>query len=282
MHIASHHLSQADFINNYLSTSTPVFFNGPDTPVSPLGFDKIVDNLGQQRVPLYDSLFNLIKISTLEKYYNQYFNVNYKQESVPYLRWFTRQSTDKFPWSDTAFDLLVAEFWECPQWVPDSGYTFPEYQSPIDVGRSPFPAKGLFACPTGGMTSWHIDPWGSDAVLFQLIGKKRILIYPQDTAPPPDPEGLSSVLNFPSALPEGWQLDPLVDIVLSAGDAVFIPQNHPHSAVALTDSLSITWNFVHQSADLNFRSFRPSTQNDKRIIRYFTGPNAPTPSSLSK
>jgi hypothetical protein len=55
--------------------------------------------------------------------------------------------------------------------------------------------------------------------------------------------------------PRWRQARPELDEVLEPGDAIFIPAGWYHTAVALTDSVSITWNFVHEIHERRFTSY---------------------------
>jgi hypothetical protein len=51
---------------------------------------------------------------------------------------------------------------------------------------------------------------------------------------------------------------------------VFIPSGWYHSAVALTDSVSITWNFVHRTHEARFaRYLNSSASEDDPTVSYF-------------
>jgi ribosomal protein L16 Arg81 hydroxylase len=62
---------------------------------------------------------------------------------------------------------------------------------------------------------------------------------------------------------------PAFDEVLHPGDAVYIPAGWLHCAVALETSVSITWNFVHESHREPFDAFMRSGGEDDQVIRYF-------------
>jgi hypothetical protein len=243
----------AEFLRDHLTPGVPLVVHGglSDWPVPP-PWDSafLVDAVGDLRVPLYDTLFTLVGLTTFSDYCERYLATDV-DEPGPYLRWFASYSDRRLPWSDEAFAAL-SRSWHAPRWLPQSGFVFP------DLGADPvvdsFPAKALFFCGRGGMTSWHVDPWHSDAYLCQTLGTKRVVIYAPGTRAPADRDGLRSVIDEPpGTLPPGWPADPLVDVVLRPGDSVFIPQDHPHAVVATTASMSISWNFVHAARQQAFR-----------------------------
>jgi hypothetical protein len=140
----------------------------------------------------------------------------------------------------------LAGAWKTPGWLPSSGYVFPYVPGIANVVRDPFPGKGLFVCGRGGRTRPHADPWLSDACLCQATGEKRMIMSP----PGPDDE-------------------PRFDEILRPGDAAFIPAGWRHTVVALSDSVSITWNFVHQVHRDRFELYLDSGGVNDPAVRYF-------------
>jgi hypothetical protein len=267
-----------EFLDQHLVPGSPLVVTGGlsnwrDAP--PWSFESLVEKVGAQRVPLYDSLFSLVGISTFRDYYDRFLGSTEESEP-PYLRWFARQSDERLPWSDDAFEAVGAS-WHMPEWLPTDGYVFPVLPGPTDVTRQPFPAKGIFICGRNGMTSWHVDPWHSDAYLCQVIGHKRIVLYPPGTPAPTDGDALRAVIDDPSSLPAGWPAQPVLDVVLAPGDCIYIPQGHPHAAVALYPSLSITWNFVHSSHDEDHLQLLASGHDLEPALAYFSATTAATP-----
>ena len=135
------------------------------------------------------------------------------------------------------------------------------------------PGKGLFICGTGGRTRLHIDPWGTDAVLCQLIGRKRFILYAPDQL---------AALSATGVLPDraiadlaGAEPKPALDQVLEPGDAIFLPGGWAHSAEALADSLSLTWNFVHSSANRRFAEYLRNSGTADPTVAFFMGAVTP-------
>jgi hypothetical protein len=163
-----------------------------------------------------------------------------------------------------------------PSWLPDSGYLFPRTRGTVNAATHAFPAKGLFICGTGGRTRLHVDPWASDACLCQVTGSKRFLMYPpeagallSDRHAVVDPDRPDDT-RFPR-----WRdATPALDEVLRPGDAIFIPSGWYHTAVALTDSVSITWNFVHEVHDRRFTTYLRSGGAADPVVGYFRATGA--------
>lgn len=262
--------TQEEFLRDHLTPGAPLVVRDalgwPAQP--PWAFEDLVDRVGSQRVPLYDNLFTLVGVSTFRDYFDRYLTSD-QHEHPPYLRWFARQSDQRLPWSDGAFEAL-ADKWHAPQWLPEDGYVFPARPGPIDVTRDEFPAKGIFVCGRGSMTSWHVDPWHSDAYLCQVTGTKRIVLFEPGTTAPKDRDELFTVMDRPGKLPPSWPQHPLVDVVLEPGDCIFIPQDHPHAAAALAPSLSLTWNFVHQTHAEKHLDMVANGEVEDPAFRYFT------------
>lgn len=236
----------------------------------PWSLSILARRFGQCRVPLYDTLFSLQGLSTFGGYVAQHTG-----EGVtgvpPYLRWFARQSADRLPWADAAFEDLEGE-WSVPSWLPVSDYILPATMTAVDAARDPFPAKGLFVCGRGGRTRLHVDPWVSDACLCQMTGSKRLIMFPPEAQEMlGDAEGLID-LDAPDErrFPNWRDARPELDEVLQPGDAAFIPAGWLHTAVALEDSVSITWNFVHETASERFDSYLRGGGADDPTVRYFT------------
>jgi hypothetical protein len=244
-------LSADEFVIRFLAPREPVHVRGAEgwawAPEWSLA--ELVRRFGEHRVPLYDSLFALRGLSTFADYVARYTGRSAAGEP-PYLRWYTRQGPQRMPWADAAFAEL-AELWAMPAWLPRSGYLLP--WSGGDATRDPFPAKGLFVCGAGGRTRWHVDPWASDACLCQATGDKRVLVF----APGAD-----------------HSTPPRLDVLLHPGDCLYLPAGWPHSAVALSDSVSITWNFVHEVHREPFERYLRSGGAADPVVRHFSRPGS--------
>lgn len=272
---AVHSLDPARFVAEYLQPGFPVvvrdalagWASAPPWDLAALGA-----RFGGHRVPLYDTLFSLQTVSTLGEYVASYTDRSTPTPGgPPYLRWFTRQSRDRMPWADEAFAQL-ADDWTMPSWLPDSDYVFPRLPGAADPTRDAFPARGLFVCGTGGRTRLHVDPWASDACLCQITGSKRFVMYPPEAAALlSDRTGALVDLEEPDdeRFPRWRSAQPAFEEVVGPGDAIFIPAGWHHAAVALSDSISLTWNFVHRTHERRFAEYLRAGGSTDPIVAYF-------------
>ena len=116
-------LTAAEFLRNHLTTNRPVLVREVSRTwarPAPWDFATLAARYGDRRVPLYDTLFSLRRISTLGEYLIEHVGQPGGSDR-PYLRWFTRQSTEPLPWADEVFADL-APWWSVPGWLPPGGY----------------------------------------------------------------------------------------------------------------------------------------------------------------
>lgn len=225
--------------------------------------DYFLSHFGKEPVQVYDDLFNLQDIYPLEQYVIEYFNQTEKYlEKIPYIRWYTQFHQKSFPWADTVFEQLQAA-WSRPSFLPETHYLLP-FVIPPDIfepNKQPCPAKGLFISAAGAKTRAHTDPWESDGILCQFYGTKLVKLFAQ----PP-----SRTLNgfresyTPNQYDEAFILYP--------GDILYIPAGCKHEVLTLTDSISLTWNFVHITHGQRFLAYcqSPHSDEDNNVLRFFS------------
>lgn len=276
-------LTVDDFVDDYLVADKPVIVTdgmkdwAARTRWTPEFF---AEHYGDTKVQVYNDLFMLIGIRPLKAYFEHFFNQADEPGATKrrpgYVRWYTRlKDEDRVPWSDQVFADLRDD-WSMPYFLPRSGYLLPfcPDNGDIDPNSSPFPARGLFISGKGARTALHKDPWGSDAVLCQIHGRKRFYYYPPDQAPyltsatgqvvdkdNPDPE----------KFPDFHKAEPAYVDELLPGEMVYVPHGWFHQFDSLTDSISLTWNFVHMSTWRAFHRYlsgNPS-QEELNTISYF-------------
>jgi hypothetical protein len=265
-------LDAATFAREHLGPRRPALVRGglaewelpPPWPLSWL-----TERFGGYRAPVYDTLFSLTGVSTFRAYVER-FTGDAVERVPPYLRWFARQGPERLPWADEVFAALEGS-WSQPSWLPDTDYVFPRTTGRVDAASDPFPAKGLFVCGRGGRTRLHADPWHSDACLCQTTGLKRIAMFAPEDAGVLTSDGAVVDLDEPDEqrFPRWREATPVFDEVLEPGDAVYIPAGWYHSAEALSDSCSITWNFVHAEHAESFERFLESGGGDDPAVSWF-------------
>jgi hypothetical protein len=210
------------------------------------------------------------RLARFGDYVSEIMRTGYQGGDVPYMRWFVRQSDEQVVCADDAFAELAGD-WDAPSWLPSTGYVFPGVKGIADPVRDPFPAKGIFICGTGGRTRLHVDPWASDACLCQITGKKRFLMYPPSAEKFLSSAGAAVDLAHPDAerFPEWETVAPSINSILYPGDAIFVPAGWFHTAIALSNSVSITWNFVHEVNVERFHKYLVACVSPDPTIRHF-------------
>jgi hypothetical protein len=242
-------LTREVFISEFLASRRPVIITDAmsDWQLSRFTPESLVRAFGNEEVQIYDDLFSLQRTSTLRRYVKQHVN---KPESAPrsteYVRWYTQLKDVEFVWADAAFARL-RDAWDMPYFFPDSSMVVPPSAGVLNPAEARFPYKGLFVSGRGARTRLHRDPWNSDALLCQLYGKKVITIYGADQT-----ERLTSGHDFvdPGApdeqrFPTFSKAKAAYRVTLEPGEIILFPGGSFHDVTSLTDSVSITWNFLH-------------------------------------
>jgi hypothetical protein len=264
-----------EFIDTYLAENKPLIARGslqswPLPP--PWDLDLLAQEFGDYHVPVFDTLFEMQRVVRFGKYAAEITSARPGDDSLPYMRWYARQRHFQLTCADEAF-VKLAQSWTAPAWLPSANYVFPAIKENADPVRDRFPAKGIFVCPAGGRTRLHVDPWASDACLCQVTGSKRFIMYPPRAAEfLSDGESVVDLAHPDNARFPSWASIPSsIDVTLFAGDAIFIPAGWFHTAVALTPSVSITWNFVHAVNGDRFTAYVESGGAADPTVKYFRG-----------
>jgi ribosomal protein L16 Arg81 hydroxylase len=72
------------------------------------------------------------------------------------------------------------------------------------------------------------------------------------------------------AFPRWRQVRPYLDVELAPGDCLYIPAGWPHAATTRTDSVSLTWNFVHGTHRVAFQRYLRAGGAQEATVRYFS------------
>lgn len=250
-------LESERFLSEHVRANTPALVSDaidrwPSTSVGSVEF--LARQFGDWQVQVYDDLFELLAVSSLNDYLNEFWERPPRAKPVPYVRWYAQFRELDFVWADEAFRAL-APYWARPYFLPACGYLLPRCESgqQRDPVRDAFPGKGLFISAAGACTRSHCDPWCSDAVLCQLSGRKRFEMFtPQRAAAAQGP--------------------PDIQDVLEPGEVLFIPAGWPHRFETLTPSISLTWNFVHAAREAEFSAYlRQAMPPEERVVLEYFG-----------
>jgi hypothetical protein len=268
-----HGIGRSEFVDTYLARNRPFVArdclrNWPTEP--PWELVALARRFGDQHVPVFDTLFEMKRVVKFGEYVAMMENRRPGDEPVPYMRWYARQRRFQMICADDAFAELAGS-WAPPPWLPTADYVFPALRADADPVRDPFPAKGMFICDAGGRTRMHVDPWASDAVLCQVTGEKRFVMYaPEAAGLLSDGDAVVDIDSPDDARFPSWRsADAALDVTLAPGDAIFIPAGWFHTAVALTPSVSITWNFVHETNAGRFAKYLESGGAQDPTVKYF-------------
>lgn len=266
-------LQTEKFLERYLRPGRPLVvtdaierWSGDAEPLSEHFF---IEAFAEAQVQVYNDLFDLMSVCRLRDYIDRYWNAPFGS-NVPYVRWYARFHAMDFEWADHAFQR-IAHRWDMPYFLPRTDYILPscQPQASLNATSDAFPAKGIFISAAGARTRLHVDPWCSDAVLCQLSGRKKIIMYA------PDAKELLSVedeLLDPDASDEQRALrSPDIEDVLEPGQVLYIPSGWLHHVVTLTRSISLTWNFVHRAHATGFERYRAGALSafDRSVLAYF-------------
>lgn len=276
-------LARHDFVAKYLRANRPVIITGALddwklherwTP------EALVARFGGELVQLYNSYFDFQRFMTLRQYFADRFGREPSDSTQhrPYVRWYTKLRGVPFRWADAAFEKMHGD-WQRPSFLPASDYALPFRPEPAEADpvREPFPAKGLFISERGARTGLHVDPWGSDAVLCQLYGEKRWVMYSPDQAPLLTTGSATVDIDAPdlAKFPDYPRARPTYEFTIAPGDTVYVPFGWHHQATTLTDSISMTWNFVHGANVTALREWiaRPTSEIDRDVLAFFYAPH---------
>jgi len=271
-------MSEDQFMEEYLIPKIPVIVTDAmqHWDVKRFTPDNLKEQFGDFEVQVYNNLFDLQTVDTLETYLNK--NFDKKETSIDavieYARWFTKFRDIDFFWSDEVFEALKA-YWQHPYFLPKKNMILPfdNGNKELNVHESSFPYKGLFLSGKGGKTRLHKDPLNTNALLCQLYGTKELVLYSPDQESflvqnneyvdidNPDLDKFPAYRNAAETYRD----------ILSPGEIVLFPSGWFHDVTSRTDSVSITWNFVH-SRELNqFCEYLNTslTEDQMEVVHFF-------------
>lgn len=272
-------LSVQRFLADYVVPNRPVIVTGAleswhlPEKWTPSSMEQL---FGDCVVPVYNNYFDLKTIVPLRQYFAHNFGSRVQRTGVlPYVRWYTKQLDREFCWADDTFDRLKTH-WSPLGFLPIGDYLLPH--TPAGGTSNPvtdyFPAKGLFISPRGARTSLHYDPWASCAVLCQLYGTKRWYFYGPEQAQYLQNESGTVDVTRPdrTKFPLFSMARLAATCTLQPGQVMYIPHGWFHQVECETDSISLTWNFVHRTTMEFFVGWLARgkvSEFDESILRFF-------------
>ena len=234
-------------------------------------------DFGSKTVQVYNNYFDLKGLMPLSKYFDQHFDQpeDASRTSFPYVRWYTQLRDAKFVWADDAFAEMT-DRWGLPPFLPSSEYVLPlvprgENANPAFIS---YPAKGLFISRRGGRTGLHVDPWGSCAALCQLHGTKHWYLYSPDQEQfLRNGEELVDIKQpNKEKFPDFDKATLTAQCIIHPGEVMYVPHGWFHHVDTLTDSVSMTWNFVHSTTATALEAWlehQPLSAMDQSVLRFF-------------
>ena len=265
------------FLSAYVSANQPVIVVDAMASWDALSLwtpEWLASQHGDSEVQVYNSLFDLVDIVSLRRYIHQNFGKNNSFQTEDYVRWYCKFKDVDFVWADNFFHA-VSSNWADLYFFPTQGFVLPasRAEQTRSVVTDPFPYKGLFVSGRGARTRLHRDPFGSDAVLCQIYGSKLVAFYPpeessklQDERGCVDPEA-PDMRRFPRFLDASRRYED----ILRPGEVLFVPGGWFHDVKSISDSISVTWNFVHAVREVAFRRAVASAMSasEQQVVDYF-------------
>jgi len=270
-------LSREDFVENYLLKRQPVIITDgmENWDVEQFYPAKLKENFGDHLVQIYDDLFNLQNVDTLETYLDNNFNRTEEQgRALEYTRWYTKLKEIEFYWSDEVFQALK-KYWSHPYFAPIDELAIPYsgINGQKNITEVGYPYKGLFVSGKGSRTRLHKDPFGSHAILCQFYGKKKMFLYHPDKEKEVMKDGeFVDLMNVDHAkFPNFKNINADYEDTLEEGEIVLYPSGWFHDVTCTSDSVSITWNLVHMKELPRLYDFIEKNPKDSQleILRFF-------------
>jgi hypothetical protein len=230
---------------------------------------------------VYGTLFDLEDIQTLEDYLDSWFGLEGEmEEDVPYVRWYNKLRDVEFAWGDEAFSR-VAPLWSMPACLPTDNFVVPV--SRAGAGTDPvcdaFPYRGLLVAARGARTRMHRDPFCSDAVVCQFYGKKEVALYHpsrvEELTKESDGTSFGGFIDVREEAIDRFSVEPDFHGTVEPGEMVYIPHGWLHDVIAVEDSVSITWNFVHTKGAAKFAEYLNAdfkVDPEFEVLQYFHRP----------
>ncbi|CAL2088808.1 cupin-like domain-containing protein [Tenacibaculum sp. 190524A02b] len=269
-------ITQEEFIQEYIVGNKPVIVTDAmeNWDMSKFTPEYFKEAFGEEKVQVYDDLFNLQNIQSLKEYIDANFFRNEEDGlSDQYMRWYTKLKEVEYYWSDKVFDALK-NAWSHPYFIPNTSLVIPSNKEAEErvITDFHYPYKGLFISGKGSRTRLHKDPFTSNAVLCQFYGEKKIYLFAPSKEASVMKDGAFVDVKNPDhdKFPDYKNITHDYEDTLSPGEIVFFPSGWFHDVTCETDSISITWNFVHETQlDIVCKHIAQNPNDDQLEIAKF-------------
>ena len=271
-------VSQEEFLNNYVAKNTPVIVRG--IPFEPEHWTPaaLKESIGDLTAQMYGTLFDLEDILSASDYLDDYFGTNGPyQDDVPYIRWYNQLKDIDFAWGDEAFNQL-STYWQKPVCIPDRNLIVPltNAETIANPVKDRFPYRGVLLAARGARTRLHRDPFCTDAVVSQFYGTKEAALYhpsrAQELLDNSDGSSFGGFMDMREADINQLSHEPDFHGEVNPGDMIYIPHGWLHDVIVVEDSISVTWNFIHEKGAREFEQYLTgNTEEDSEfeILQYF-------------
>jgi len=239
-------ISAAEFAQDYIAKNQPVVVRGIPHKAEQWTPEALTESIGDFTAQIYGSLFDLEDIQSAAEYMEDYFGNNdgEYEEDIPYVRWYSQLKDVDFAWGDDAFSA-VSGFWQKPNCLSGQDLLVPLTQ------------QGNQANPVTGV-------------------KEAALYHPSRSAELQANSDSSSFGGFTDVRENDLSAlshEPDFHGEVHPGDMIYIPHGWLHDVIVKEDSVSITWNFVHQLGAQEFKQYLAGDahKNDSEfeVLKYF-------------
>lgn len=273
-------ISAAEFAQDYIAKNQPVVVRGIPHDAGQWTPEALTESIGDFTAQIYGSLFDLEDIQSAAEYMEDYFGNNdgEYEEDIPYVRWYSQLKDVDFAWGDDAFSA-VSGFWQKPNCLSGQDLLVPLTQQGNQANpvTDHFPYRGLLLAARGARTRLHRDPFCTDAVVCQFHGVKEAALYHPSRSPELQANSDSSSFGGFTDVRENdlssLSHEPDFHGEVHPGDMIYIPHGWLHDVIVKEDSVSITWNFVHQLGSQEFKQYLAGDahKNDSEfeVLKYF-------------
>lgn len=271
-------ITQEEFVSCYIAQNKPCVISHSNYDAEAWTPEGLRKNVGSLSTQIYDTLFDLQDIDTVDSYLNKHFGRRLNAgESAPYIRWYNQLKDIEFPWGDEAF-FRLSKSWTLPEFVPTTGYLVPVCSpgATLDPVVDRFPYRGILIAARGARTRLHRDPFCSDAIVNQFYGVKEFcLFHPRRTRELEkrrENNSFGGFVDVREGMGSGYSIEPDCTGTIGPGEILYIPNGWLHDVLVVDDSVSITWNFVHESGSESYLDYlytKAASDGEFAVLQYF-------------